>query len=1095
MLKKIFCAFVFIVLFTLHVSALAESNVYYDISKLSDYDSTVDTTAERLSVSYLPKKGNKIKKTGNTFYVDRSVDNSIDCFAELQMPDRFTEADSFVIDFVFEPVQIGTSLRIFRANQTSGGSSYDFISIHPGSDTPARLKILGRAGYIPLPAGETRISLCVGLSQKKADVYIGDSVVSDVSLNIDDNMCIRSFWIGTNSGGGATSFYIKDAKIYGGTTPSDTTDFPYIRPSVMDKNDGAIKARKILGSSMAFSESVFYFDGNKLDPNEVFGSSPYIDNGVLMIPRTASKLYLGETVNSVKNKIIFSFGTAYTGDMFYTRTDGTIVELSSPIVIKGSDIFVPLVDMCKALDFNYYEDSRGFVVVNKENAVNLSNSPVTYKNAENSDVIHRFLHFDRPSGSELVDKIKSLNHTGPAFLVDSSRLAQVMENINTNSDSTQMAAYTIAQADAILGLPCVEYKYQDSIRLLDSCQSVKSRMQKLCPAYLISSETERDKYAQKIWAELQNCLNWQNWNTNKHFLDSGMLAPGVALAYDTLREYLTDSQKEWVRERVYDLYLDFCIKAYQGAYSGSEFRYSTTNWGAVCSGGIISICLAFAPDVEGDYRTDVEYLIENAMHSMEFPASMLFPDGAWPEGVGYGGFVGEFLTSFCIAPLVNYYGSDCGFLSLDGYEGLYEFPLTLFGPAGIFNYSSNAWTGKPYYGAYAYQAALLSDNSAVMSVQKTHRKMFGGGTSSMDVLWYEPSMYDPDCALPQDIYYSGAGIGVMRNSYEKESASYVGICAGVTDIYGSHFDKGSFIYDCFGVRWAMDLGFDNYNVEGGYHGESGSTLYRKRTEGHNCVVINPTSDSTGQLLNANTYLERSDFSDGSGYMIYNLTEAYADNVNEYKRGFYLGDGRETLLVRDEISLKKESDIYWFMHTEAEILLDENKKGATLIKEGREMRVMADCSVDGWYFEVREAEPFDESMKREGEYSREGITKLSLIAKASGDITITVKLAPLGINTFEPLPLSVWECEKNYTPPPVSDIRWSKGKITFDINNDFTSEKAFVATYSGSSLQSINRINLKESDVFEISDEAHTKIFFWNDLIPQYRYYEFNLERK
>ncbi|MBF6842255.1 hypothetical protein, partial [Acinetobacter baumannii] len=133
---------------------------------------------------------------------------------------------------------------------------------------------------------------------------------------IDDNMCIRSFWIGTNSGGGATSFYIKDAKIYGGTTPSDTTGFPYIRPSVMDKNDGAIKARKILGSSMAFSESVFYFDGNKLDPDEVFGSSPYIDNGVLMIPRTASKLYLGETVNSVKNKIIFSFGTAYTGDMF-----------------------------------------------------------------------------------------------------------------------------------------------------------------------------------------------------------------------------------------------------------------------------------------------------------------------------------------------------------------------------------------------------------------------------------------------------------------------------------------------------------------------------------------------------------------------------------------------------------------------------------------------------------------------------------------------------------------------------------------------------------------------------------------------------------
>ena len=66
---------------------------------------------------------------------------------------------------------------------------------------------------------------------------------------------------------------------------------------------------------------------------------------------------------------------------------------------------------------------------------------------------------------------------------------------------------------------------------------------------------------------------------------------------------------------------------------------------------------------------------------------------------------------------------------------------------------------------------------------------------------------------------------------------------------------------------------------------------------------------------------------------------------------------------------------------------------------------------------------------------------------------------------------------------------------FEINDDFKSDKAFVATYSGSTLKSITGLNLKESDTFEVSDEVHTKIFFWNDLIPQYRYYEFNLERK
>ena len=63
--NKIFYASLFLIFFALPVSAFASSAVYYDISKLSDYDSRVDTTAERLSVSYLPKNGNTIVKSGS----------------------------------------------------------------------------------------------------------------------------------------------------------------------------------------------------------------------------------------------------------------------------------------------------------------------------------------------------------------------------------------------------------------------------------------------------------------------------------------------------------------------------------------------------------------------------------------------------------------------------------------------------------------------------------------------------------------------------------------------------------------------------------------------------------------------------------------------------------------------------------------------------------------------------------------------------------------------------------------------------------------------------------------------------------------------
>lgn len=1092
MKKLLVSSIIALLLLLIHGAVYADSELYFDIKRISDYDSSLENNTSKKLITYLPK-GNTITKTGDTMYFGRTA-NTSDCFVELIMADKIVRENNIVMDFVFEPIKIDVQIRAMRTNGSTVNEYYDFISIHPASDAPARVKIMGRGGYINLPEGETRISVCLDVSAKMVDVYIGDTVIEDVPVAISDNFNIRTFWMGTNSSGTSTEFNVRDMRIYSGTEPCDTSDFYYVRNSVMDTNDGEVRAKRLLGSSMVFSEDVFYYNKAKLDPAEAFGSVPYMQDGVLMIPREASKLYLGETVNSVKDKIIFSFGTAYSGDAFYTKADGTEVELSSPIVIKGSNIFVPLIDMCKALGYNYYADERGFVIVNKDTALSFANSAASYFNSETSDVIYRYLHFDRLSGEEIIDVIASRNITDPTLLVTSQRLAKVKENIKSDSVSAQLYAYTLKEADALLDLDPVEYKYQDSLRILDSCQSVKSRLKILSAAYLVSDEANRDKYAAKMWKELESCLNWPNWNTSKHFLDSGMLAQGVGVAYDTLRNYLTDEQKAWVRDRVYTQYLEFCIKAYQGSYTGSEFRNSNSNWGAVCSAGILSVCFAISPDVEGQYRKDVEYLLENSLHSIEFIETVLYPDGAWYEGVGYGGYVGEGITSYCVAPLLNFVGDDLGFMDVPGYTGLYDFSLNVFGPAGIFNYADNAWSGRPYYNSFAYQAALLSESTELMSAQRNHRKIYGGGEGALDVLWYEPDLCTDNICLSRDAYYKGGGKGVMRSSFDAKAASFVGMSAGVLSEYGSHFDKGSFIYDYNGVRWAMDLGFDNYNITGGYHGEPGYTLYRKRTEGHNCVVINPTSSSPGQVSNAYAYMESSASSEGSAYMIYNLTDAYSDNVSSYKRGFYLGDGRETLLIRDEISLLDTSDIYWFMHTESEIVIDSDGKGATLYRDGRELRVTVDCSLEDWHLEVREAQPFDESMIREGEYSREGITKLTLTGVASGDVTITVKLAPRGITTFSTAPLSRWQCEESFTIAPIRDMVWSKNSIRLVTDSTSPYSEAYVATYSADSLKSVDIIDIGAVSEYSLSRDIHTKIFFWDGLRPAYRYYEFNTER-
>lgn len=72
--------------------------------------------------------------------------------------------------------------------------------------------------------------------------------------------------------------------------------------------------------------------------------------------------------------------------------------------------------------------------------------------------------------------------------------------------------------------------------------------------------------------------------------------------------------------------------------------------------------------------------------------------------------------------------------------------------------------------------------------------------------------------------------------------------------------------------------------------------------------------------------------------IYNLTNAYSDYTGDYKRGFMLGDDRNTLTIRDEINLFRESDLVWNMITKADIEISEDKKSAYLTQNGKKLLV-------------------------------------------------------------------------------------------------------------------------------------------------------------
>ena len=1041
-------------------------------------------------ITYLPK-GNVIERTGNSIYINRTA-NENDAFIDIAMPDKFSDVRKFVVDFTIDVDQLKHSLRFFRADGVNG--YFDFL--HTNAYGQLVIPLTTGAIGIPMVGKTLDISLCVDLDTKLGKIYVGDTIYevdydnlpSGFNNTLPDDFTIQSFRLGTNSTSGVAEFTVSDILIYSGSTPlDDTSSVVTLRKTVMDSKDGSMLTMGIIGTNKVFSEDVFYSDEHKLNSKTVFGSYSYYIGKTLMVPLGVCRV-LGIESGANGDRITLNGAEINVGSLSYTDSAGNVKSLNAAPETKDGITFVPLTDICSLAGLYTYADKRGYVAVG-ESELNLSDSTNKYEHLEDSDKILRFIKFDRPSGKSVVDAITSKFKDASWILVTPERLSKVLGNIASNEESAKMYEKTIAEADALLDTECVEYYIPDGLRLIEACQTVKSRMKTLSAAYLLTSET---KYAVRIWAELENCLNWSDWNTSRHYLDSGMIGPGVAIAYDTLKNYLTDDQKAWVRQRIYNLYLAPTIAAYEGSYSGSEFRYSTTNWGAACAGSILTVCLAIAPDIEDEYRYDIEYLIENAMHSLEFSSTLLFPDGAWDEGVGYGMFVGEGLVDGCIGMLTEI-SDDCyGFLNSHGIEQMFDFAVSVYAFTGVYNYSDNGYATELTTHPDAYRIALINKDSDSMSTQKKLRDINNCEPNVLDVLWYEPSLDDGTMHLSNDLYWESADIGIMRSSYVYKSTPFIGIKSGVNEIHSGHFDKGSFVFEREGERWALDLGREVASISGGYSGTSGFTLYKKRTEGHNCVVINPTSDTTGQLLHSVTTLEKSDFSDGSGYMIFDLTDAYADNASSYKRGFYFGDGRETLTVRDEISLLEDnSDLYWFMHTRANIEIDADKKGATLSLNGKELRVTADCSEDNWYFEVRDTTPFDPSMTRPDEASRAGINKLTMVIDGSGDVDITVKLSPKGINTFSTEPLEFWECESEYIKPPFFDITRKNGKITLNVDSSSDFDKAIVAEYNGNKMITAGIYEISDTSEIELGTSAHTKIFLWDNLTPDYRYYEFN----
>jgi hypothetical protein len=141
-------------------------------------------------------------------------------------------------------------------------------------------------------------------------------------------------------------------------------------------------------------------------------------------------------------------------------------------------------------------------------------------------------------------------------------------------------------------------------------------------------------------------------------------------------------------------------------------------------------------------------------------------------------------------------------------------------------------------------------------------------------------------------------------------------------------DLGSFELDAGRVRWAKDLGSDDYNLPGYWNmGVNGQrwTYYRLNSFSHNIPVLG--NKNQNELATAR--FSHTDLNTATPSATIDMTQAYEAFSSKSSRKISLTDNRKAVQIEDNFALSKTTDIAWGMTT-AQIIAVQKGGKATLI---------------------------------------------------------------------------------------------------------------------------------------------------------------------
>ncbi|MBO5436222.1 MAG: hypothetical protein J6A23_01045, partial [Thermoguttaceae bacterium] len=414
--------------------------------------------------------------------------------------------------------------------------------------------------------------------------------------------------------------------------------------------------------------------------------------------------------------------------------------------------------------------------------------------------------------AEEIPSLADLNPKHPRIYMTDAQCAETAALLKTDANLQKLYAIVEKEAEGYLKNPETVGYIIIGPRLLTQSRKCLRRVLALGTVYRLSEDAaQRTACRERAMAEIRAAAAFPDWNPS-HFLDTAEMAAAFAIAYDWFYADLTQDERKMIEDAIYEKGL------VPGRTGKRWWKQSEYNWNQVCNGGLTMGALAIADAVTDPKKKEViEKTVQDGVKSVGIAMKSFAPDGAWAEGPAYWCYT-TLYTLFYIEALESALGSDFGVADFEGFDKTGDSLIALADPQGrSFNFA-DAGSGIIAHSQLMWFANRYGRPEWTQFYLNYRKDIYPTA-----VWYYRPAKADMT-KVPLDFSFRDAEIATFRSSWTDPNAWFVGFKAGGNAVNHSHLELGAFILNHDSVRWAVDLGADNYNLPG-YFGKKRWTYY------------------------------------------------------------------------------------------------------------------------------------------------------------------------------------------------------------------------------------------------------------------------------